>query len=83
MKTIKKYKSLLFEIDKTYQTKMSTGEKFTIKEIIYQNDKQITAKGIYEFHPNIGICSYPIDRLIPDKIEDGEINVCEHCGEPI
>ena len=86
MKSTKKtFKDLPFEEEQTYQTKFQTGEKFLIKEIVWNNQKTkiITFKGIFEDHPHSGICPLNADRLVPDQIEDIEILVCNKCGEPI
>ena len=90
-KTIKTYKNLPFEVGKTYQTKFSTGWKFLVKEVIYKEikvdggfqKKETEARGIYENSPHLGICPLNIERLIPDRVENGEIEICGNCGELI
>jgi len=80
---IKKYKELPFEIDKVYKTKFQTGEKVTLKKIDTNKDGKIIGFGvIYENVKHLGVCSLGADRLIADKIEDGEVCVCSKCGEP-
>ena len=83
-KLIKKYKELPFEVDKIYQTKFATGEKVLLKQIKTNNQGKIIGFGvIYQTTPHLGICPLDADRLISDKVEDGEIYVCSKCGEPI
>ena len=86
-KTITKYQDLPFEDGKVYVSKMSTGEKFEIRKIIRRASKTETKiigfEGIWLGHPGAGICSLGPDRLIPDRIAVGEIEVCSHCGEPL
>lgn len=90
-KRIKVHKDLPFEEGKTYTTKMQTKEKFTITEILYKETKEngVTIKtprlfmGIYEKCPHLGPCPMYVDRLIPETMEIGEIEVCGKCGEPI
>lgn len=82
-KNIKSFKDLPFEEGKTYQTKFQTGEKFLISKIIKSGDKIIRFEGIYETAPHLGPCPLNADRLIPDKVEDIEICVCDKCGTPI
>lgn len=81
---IKKYKELPFEVGKIYQTKFATGERFTITNIVKKSDGKILwFEGVYEKHPQCGICPLNSDRLIADKVEDGEIEICSKCGESI
>jgi hypothetical protein len=82
IKKIKKFLDLPFEEGKTYSTKFQTGEKFLLKKIIKStnNLKIIRFEGIYEFAPHLGECPLNPDRLIPDKIADGEIEVCSKCN---
>jgi len=90
LKRIKTYQDLPFEEGKTYATKLSTGEKFTLKRIIWrvygigenQTRKMLSFEGTWENHPKAGVCPLAIERLIPDRVESGEIEVCEHCGKP-
>jgi len=77
------YNELPFEEGKTYQTKFQTGEKFLISKIIKSGDKIIRFEGIYETAPHLGPCPLNPDRLIPDKVKQSEIYVCDKCGTPI
>ena len=80
IKKIKDFKDLPFEVNKSYMTKFQTKEMFTIKEILLGKDgKQIGIKGIYENAKHLGICPLSIERLIPEKIEIGEIEICDKC----
>lgn len=84
VKKIIKYKELPFEIGKTYTTKFQTGEKFLLTNIKYNTKgDRIGFDGIYEKCSHIGECGLGPDRLIPDKIEDGFIEVCDFCNTPI
>ena len=91
LKKIKTYKELPFEEGKTYTTRFATAETFLLKEIVWKEFKEgnimikkmILFRGIYQKCPDLGLCPLNIDRLIPDRIEDGEMEVCEKCGEPI
>lgn len=61
---------LPLEVDKTYKTKFQTKDTFTIRRI----DKKstgviITVWGIYDSHPDLGICPLSPERIIPDKME--------------
>ena len=83
-KTIKKYIELTFEVGKTYKTKWSTGESFTILQIIRSKGKDeriLRVEGLFESCPKIGLCPLPVERLIPERIEDGSIDICSNCGE--
>lgn len=80
-KVIKKYKDLPFEIEKIYVTKFQTSEKVILKRIDFNKKGEVIGLGvIYENSPHLGICPLGADRLITDKIEDGEICVCHKCG---
>jgi hypothetical protein len=88
--TIKKYKELPFEIDKVYQTKFATGEKVLLKRIdVNMGNIKFGVKGnikfgvIYENAKHLGICPLGADRLIADKVEDGEMCVCDKCGNTL
>lgn len=78
---------LPFEIGQTYITKMQTGEKFTVTQIIMKKEKGKTDEiyqlmGIYERYPHLGECPLAVDRLIPRKEFTGvefEISVCPKC----
>lgn len=78
-KTIKIYKDLPLEVNKTYKTKFQTGESFLIKEI--PNPLRYNVYGIYEQQPHLGIVTIAIDRLIPERIEDGTMDICDKCNE--
>lgn len=80
-KTVKKYSDVPFQEGKTYKTKWSTGEKFTIINIIRKGDKIIRFEGLFESCPQIGLCPLEPERLIPERIEDGTIDICSNCGE--
>lgn len=84
IKKIKTYKDLPFEVGKTYQTKMSVDWTFLVKEIEYKKDVVSKLKGIWSNSPDLGICEvYRIERIIPDKVVDGEMEVCGNCGNPL
>jgi len=84
LKKIKKKVNLPIEIDKTYTTKMSTGDKFLVKKITNNKEgKPIQVHGIYEKYPHLGICPINIERLIPESIDGEVVEVCPHCGEEI
>lgn len=91
IKEIKKYKDLPFEEGKVYKTKFQTGEMFKItkinkrffKSVNHSAEIIIGFEGIYLSHSHIGVCPLAVDRLIPEKVEDGTINVCEHCNKEI
>lgn len=89
LKEIKKFRDLPFEEGKTYRTKFQTGEMFMItkinkryfKSVNYESEIITGFEGIYLSHPHIGVCPLAVDRLIPEKIEDGVEQVCGHCGK--
>lgn len=86
VRKIKKYKPLPFEEGRTYRTKMQTGEKFTISKIVSDPFGNILKfMGVYESSPHLGDCPLNPDRLNPDMVEDGEVEVCDNpkCGFPI
>jgi hypothetical protein len=61
-----------FQINKTYQTKWVTNQKFTIKEIKYKYDKDLKKETPYYFNgvfvgkEHLGNCPLNIDRLIQE-----------------
>jgi hypothetical protein len=68
LKVVNIIKELPLEVDKTYITKFSTKESFTIKRIdTNSNGRPITVWGIYEKSPHLGICPLNPERLFPDK----------------
>ena len=70
------------ELNKTYKTKMQTGEKFTITEIITSkpSEKIINVKGIYESSPHLESCPLDPERLIPEtETVVKEIPICRYC----
>lgn len=83
----KQEKELPFEIGQTYQTKMQTGDKFTITQIIMKTEKGKTHeihqfKGIYDRYPHLGECPIAEDRLIARRVFTGvefEVCVCPKC----
>ena len=84
IKKIIKYKELPFEIGKTYTTKFATGERFLLTKIKTNATGRIFGfDGIYEKCPHLGECPLGPDRLIPDRVEDGFIDVCDCCNTPI
>ncbi len=85
IKRIKIMEDLPLETGKTYMTKFQTKEMFTVTRIdVDKNGKRSrTVHGIYENHPDIGVCGIDVDRLIADKREIGERDVCDCCGLPI
>ena len=84
VKVIPKFRELPFEIGKTYTTKFQTGEKFLLTKIRYNTKgDRIGFDGIYESCSYMGECPLGPDRLIPDKIEDGTIEVCDCCNTPL
>lgn len=90
LKTVKTYKDCPFEEGKIYQTRFATTDTFLLKEIIWKEFKlegvtqkrMILFKGIFQEHKHLGICPLNVDRLIPETVESGEIEVCGKCGEP-
>lgn len=78
------YKDLPLEIDKIYETKFQTGEKFLLKEIVTvvknKETKISMLKGIYVNTPHLGICPLNVDRLIPERIYENTVDVCHKCG---
>lgn len=84
IKRIPKYKNIPFETGKTYTTKFATGEKFFLTRIIFNGiGVCIRFEGIFEKCPQLGECPLGPDRLISEKVEDGFIDICDNCGEPI
>lgn len=79
-KTVKKYRELPPEVNKTYVTKLSTQESFTVKEITYNKNGQPIIRGIYESSPNLGLCPFELSRLILDKELIGTEEVCSICN---
>lgn len=58
---------LPFEINKIYETKFQTKEKFLVKNIIYNKKGEIARfEGIYENNPALGLCPLNADRLVPE-----------------
>ncbi len=83
-KIVKKFKALPFEEGKTYTTRFATKEKFTVNVIRRdKNGKMLCFEGVYEKSPHLGNCQLNLDRLIPEMIEDGTEEVCDHCNRPI
>lgn len=88
---VKTYKDLPFEILGVYKTKFQTGELFMLTNIIYRELKEngvnikkpIMFEGVYLNCKHIGVCPLNIDRLIPEKIQDNEIEVCSKCLTPL
>lgn len=74
------YKELPPEVDKTYVTKLSTQEKFTVKEITYNKKGEPIIRGIYESAPHLGLCPFEVNRLILDKVLIGTEEVCSICN---
>jgi hypothetical protein len=78
MKKIRKEEiEVPFIIGETYDTKFSTGERFTLTRI-----GKTQAYGIYERSPELGICPLGIERLVSRKQFTGvetEITVCPKC----
>lgn len=83
IKKIKKYKDLPFETQRKYKTKLATGEEFFLVNVVWKNERILWFEGYWADHMHVGICPLGPDRLIPDQVEDGEIEICENCGEPI
>lgn len=90
-KTITKTVDLPFEEGKTYKTKFQTGESFILQKIKWREFKKdgVMVKemsgfeGLYVKHPEYGTCPLAVDRLYPDTKEDGTIDICHKCGEPL
>lgn len=83
---MKIYKDLPFEEGKTYQTKFATGEKFLLKKIIWTKGKKPKIygfEGIYENSSHLGICPLGENRLIVDKVEIEDFEVCDKCKQKI
>lgn len=84
IKKVKKYIELPLEVEKTYMTKFSTGERFLLKKIKYDGKGRLVGfDGIYESCPHLGICPLGAGRLIPERMVDGEMDVCSRCGTEI
>lgn len=81
--SIKKFKELPFELDKVYQTRFQTKEKFLLKRIVWNKERIFRFEGIFESSPNLGIVPLGSDRLIADIIEECEEKCCNNCGEKI
>jgi hypothetical protein len=87
------YTELPIEVGKTYQTKFSTKEKFLVTEIItkiigHDENKEPIIKvlyffGIYETTPHLGTCPLNAERLIPEKVETGFVEICNKCKTPL
>jgi len=77
IKKQKTYKNLPLEVGKTYKTKICHTWTFTITDIQETPYRQI--EGYYNDEKD-WICTLREERIIPDTIEDGEIEVCGHCG---
>jgi len=77
-KKIKITRDLPFEEGKTYMTKFATHEMFTVSKV-----NAHTVDGIYEKAPHLGVCPLSIDRLIADKEDIGEKEVCDCCSQPL
>ena len=84
-KTITTYQELPIEIGKTYKTKFSTGEEFTVEKIIKMlgSEKILYFEGLYKSSLHLGTCPIGVDRLIPERIPAGTMEVCSNCGEPL
>jgi hypothetical protein len=67
----------------TYMTKFQTKEMFTVTKITVDKKGNQHIKGIYEKSPGLGECGISTDRIIHDKKEIGEKEVCDHCGQPV
>jgi hypothetical protein len=89
IETIPITKALPFEIDKVYQTKFATKATFLLKEIVWRPSKKDEEPKIFEFRglyigkEHIGICPLGPDRLIPETIIEGTVQVCSKCGTKI
>ncbi len=86
-KFIKIIKELPLEVGKTYVTKTQVPENFRITKIDADPKKdgeQIRIYGVYERYenrPDMHNCPLPPDRLIHETVEDGQKEVCAHCGK--
>ena len=83
VKKFKVYNDLELEEGKTYKTKFSTGEFFQIVKIVRLKESIIGLQGIYLSHPHLGLCPLSKDRVIPERVLTGEIEVCDTCGTPL
>lgn len=84
IKKIKIMQDIPLEEGKSYMTKFQTKERFTVTKItVNKEGKQTSIKGIYENSPDLGECSISIDRIIHEKIEIGEKEVCDCCSTPL
>lgn len=83
IKKIKIYEDLPIE-EKLYDTKFATKWTFDVKKIIVdkKTGKQLSVQGLYSNNPE-QICPLDIGRLIADKKEIGEKDVCAKCNHPI
>ena len=84
-KTITVYEEPPIEVGKTYKTKFSTGEKFTVEKIVRTlgSGKILYFEGLYESSLHLGTCPIGADRLIPEKVVVDTMEVCSNCGEPL
>jgi hypothetical protein len=82
-KTIAVFEELPIEVGKTYKTKFSTGEEFTVEKIIRTpgSGKILYFEGLYESSKHLGTCPIGADRLISEKVAVGTMDVCSNCGE--
>ena len=82
-KTIAVFEELPIEVGKTYKTKFSTGEEFTVEKIITKpvSGRILYFEGLYENSKHLGTCPIGSDRLIPEKVPVGTMEVCGNCGE--
>jgi hypothetical protein len=86
IRKIKVMEDLPFEVGKTYMTKMQTKEMFTITKInvdVKTGKQKDQIEGIYPTRPDLGTCPFRLERLISDKKEVGEKEVCDCCSQPL
>lgn len=87
----KKFRDLPIEEGKSYVTRFQTGELFfvkKVKKIFFKSggvsvEKVVGYEGIYWNAKHLGICPLAVDRLIPQRVEDGFMYVCDCCNTEI
>jgi hypothetical protein len=77
------YNELPIEVGKTYRTKFQTGEMFTVTKIVEKGGKILWFEGIYGDHAHVGVCPIGNERLIPERVLSGGMDVCSYCKMPI
>jgi hypothetical protein len=87
----KKFRDLQIEEGKSYVTRFQSRELFfvkKVKKIFFKSgdvsvEKVIGYEGIYWNARHLGLCPLAVDRLIPERVEDGFIYVCDCCDKEV